>query len=117
MVRSLSSLPSSVPSLTDPARPQVVIRGTKAFIDGQSKEYSDLEVLQMIGRAGRPQFDTTGIGEPRFSLLQVLARADLTRTSVNSMHHDREGARGQVQQPSQRPGAPLAFSRIYVGAS
>ncbi|GAA5906230.1 hypothetical protein JCM8208_000668 [Rhodotorula glutinis] len=43
-----------------PAR-MVVIRGTKAFIDGQSKEYSDLEVLQMIGRAGRPQFDTTGI--------------------------------------------------------
>ncbi|GAA5835706.1 hypothetical protein JCM9279_004624 [Rhodotorula babjevae] len=43
-----------------PAR-MVIIRGTKAFIDGQSKEYSDLEVLQMIGRAGRPQFDTTGI--------------------------------------------------------
>lgn len=25
------------------------------------KEYSDLEVMQMLGRAGRPQFDTTAV--------------------------------------------------------
>ncbi|BGP14081.1 ATP-dependent DNA helicase MER3 [Rhodosporidiobolus nylandii] len=43
-----------------PAR-MVIIRGTKAFVDGQSKDYSDLEVQQMIGRAGRPQFDTVGV--------------------------------------------------------
>ncbi|GAA6048956.1 hypothetical protein JCM3770_007137 [Rhodotorula araucariae] len=43
-----------------PAR-MVIIRGTKAFIDGQNKDYNDLEILQMIGRAGRPQFDTIGI--------------------------------------------------------
>ncbi|BGP30278.1 ATP-dependent DNA helicase MER3 [Rhodotorula toruloides] len=43
-----------------PAR-MVIIKGTKAFIDGQLKDYSDLEILQMIGRAGRPQFDTLGV--------------------------------------------------------
>lgn len=57
---------------------QVIIRGTKAFIDGQSKEYSDLEVLQMIGRAGRPQFDTTGIGaSPQLGSLTLESGADL----------------------------------------
>lgn len=55
------SLASLAPTLAD-FQTQVIIRGTKAFIDGQNKDYSDLEVLQMIGRAGRPQFDTTGIG-------------------------------------------------------
>lgn len=25
------------------------------------KEYSDLEVMQMLGRAGRPQFDNTAV--------------------------------------------------------
>lgn len=41
---------------------QVIIRGTKGFVDGQNKEYSDLEILQMIGRAGRPQYDSIGVG-------------------------------------------------------
>ncbi|GAA5829644.1 hypothetical protein JCM11251_000232 [Rhodosporidiobolus azoricus] len=43
-----------------PAR-MVIIRGTKGFSDGQMKEYSELEVTQMLGRAGRPQFDTLGV--------------------------------------------------------
>ncbi|GAA5999340.1 DNA helicase [Rhodotorula paludigena] len=43
-----------------PAR-MVIIRGTKGFVDGQNKEYSDLEILQMIGRAGRPQYDSIGV--------------------------------------------------------
>ncbi|GAA5969973.1 hypothetical protein JCM11641_000215 [Rhodosporidiobolus odoratus] len=43
-----------------PAR-MVIIRGTKAFVDGQMKEYSELDVQQMIGRAGRPQFDKLGV--------------------------------------------------------
>ncbi|GAA6026781.1 hypothetical protein JCM8097_005857 [Rhodosporidiobolus ruineniae] len=43
-----------------PAR-MVIIRGTKGFADGQMKEYSELEITQMLGRAGRPQFDTMGV--------------------------------------------------------
>jgi activating signal cointegrator complex subunit 3 len=40
----------------------VVIKGTE-FFDGKTKRYVDFpltDVLQMMGRAGRPQFDTSG---------------------------------------------------------
>lgn len=40
----------------------VVLKNTVGFQDGgQLKEYSDLEVMQMLGRAGRPQFDNTAV--------------------------------------------------------
>ncbi|KAJ1987986.1 ATP-dependent DNA helicase MER3 [Dimargaris cristalligena] len=32
-----------------------------SYINSRYVEYSDLEILQMIGRAGRPQFDTSGV--------------------------------------------------------
>ncbi|KAK8018948.1 hypothetical protein PG991_008138 [Apiospora marii] len=35
----------------------VVLKGTVAYSDGMPQELSDLDVLQMLGRAGRPQFD------------------------------------------------------------
>ncbi|KAM7208295.1 P-loop containing nucleoside triphosphate hydrolase protein [Naviculisporaceae sp. PSN 640] len=34
----------------------VIVKGTVGFADDALKEYSDLEVMQMLGRAGRPQF-------------------------------------------------------------
>ena len=40
----------------------VIIKGTE-FFDGKTKRYVDMpitDVLQMIGRAGRPQFDSLG---------------------------------------------------------
>ncbi|KAK8121524.1 hypothetical protein PG999_005644 [Apiospora kogelbergensis] len=37
----------------------VVLKGTVAYNDGILQELSDLDVLQMLGRAGRPQFDRT----------------------------------------------------------
>uniref|UniRef100_A0A674AGT0 Probable ATP-dependent DNA helicase HFM1 n=1 Tax=Salmo trutta TaxID=8032 RepID=A0A674AGT0_SALTR len=37
----------------------VVIKSTMHYIGGACKEYSDADMLQMIGRAGRPQFDTS----------------------------------------------------------
>ncbi|KAG1778474.1 hypothetical protein EV702DRAFT_154436 [Suillus placidus] len=39
----------------------VVIKGVKLYQNGESKEYSDLDIMQMMGRAGRPQFDTEGV--------------------------------------------------------
>ncbi|KAK9389709.1 Sec63 Brl domain-containing protein [Lipomyces mesembrius] len=39
----------------------VVIRGTSAWIDGQVQEYTEFDMHQMMGRAGRPQFDTSGV--------------------------------------------------------
>jgi ATP-dependent DNA helicase HFM1/MER3 len=38
----------------------VILKNTLVYNNGSFEEYSDLDVLQMIGRAGRPQFDTTG---------------------------------------------------------
>ncbi|EIN07088.1 P-loop containing nucleoside triphosphate hydrolase protein [Punctularia strigosozonata HHB-11173 SS5] len=39
----------------------VVIRGVKVYHNNTCQEYSDLDVMQMIGRAGRPQFDNEGL--------------------------------------------------------
>ncbi|TFY71871.1 hypothetical protein EVG20_g1121 [Dentipellis fragilis] len=39
----------------------VVINGVKLFQNGTSQEYSDLDIMQMMGRAGRPQFDKEGV--------------------------------------------------------
>ncbi|KAK9467138.1 Sec63 Brl domain-containing protein [Lipomyces arxii] len=39
----------------------VVVKGTAAWIDGRTQEYTEFDLQQMVGRAGRPQFDTSGI--------------------------------------------------------
>jgi ATP-dependent DNA helicase HFM1/MER3 len=38
-----------------------IIKGTWTFYSGATRDLSELEVLQMLGRAGRPQFDTSAI--------------------------------------------------------
>ncbi|XP_022248602.1 probable ATP-dependent DNA helicase HFM1 isoform X4 [Limulus polyphemus] len=35
----------------------VVVKSTTQYVAGSYEEYSDTQILQMIGRAGRPQFD------------------------------------------------------------
>ncbi|KDQ61091.1 hypothetical protein JAAARDRAFT_173613 [Jaapia argillacea MUCL 33604] len=47
--------------LLPPAAHTVVIKGVKIFQNNMMQEYSDLDIMQMIGRAGRPQFDKEGI--------------------------------------------------------
>ena len=39
----------------------VIIKNTISYQNDGIKEYSDLEVTQMLGRAGRPQFDHTAV--------------------------------------------------------
>ncbi|KAI4258694.1 MAG: hypothetical protein LQ352_001120 [Teloschistes flavicans] len=39
----------------------VIIKNTVCFTDEGLKEYSDLEVMQMLGRAGRPQFEDSAV--------------------------------------------------------
>ncbi|KAH9945850.1 P-loop containing nucleoside triphosphate hydrolase protein [Epithele typhae] len=39
----------------------VIIKGVKLFQNNASQEYTDLDIMQMIGRAGRPQFDKSGV--------------------------------------------------------
>lgn len=37
----------------------VILKGTTVWVDNGPQEYADLEVMQMLGRAGRPQFETS----------------------------------------------------------
>ncbi|KAF2261988.1 P-loop containing nucleoside triphosphate hydrolase protein [Lojkania enalia] len=39
----------------------VIIKNTVAFTNNGLQEYSDLEIMQMLGRAGRPQFDNSAV--------------------------------------------------------
>ena len=39
----------------------VIIKNTVSYTNSGLQEYSDLEIMQMLGRAGRPQFDRTAI--------------------------------------------------------
>lgn len=39
----------------------VIVKNTVAFTGGGMQEYSDLEMMQMLGRAGRPQFDDSAV--------------------------------------------------------
>ncbi|KAI0120824.1 P-loop containing nucleoside triphosphate hydrolase protein [Hypoxylon sp. NC0597] len=39
----------------------VVLKGTTGYSNDRPQEYSDLEVMQMLGRAGRPQFDDSAV--------------------------------------------------------
>ena len=38
----------------------VVIKGTRIWTAAETKEYSTIDILQMIGRAGRPQYESEG---------------------------------------------------------
>ncbi|PCH39192.1 nucleoside triphosphate hydrolase protein, partial [Wolfiporia cocos MD-104 SS10] len=39
----------------------VIIKGVKIFRNNTTQEYSDLDIMQMMGRAGRSQFDKEGV--------------------------------------------------------
>jgi len=39
-----------------------IVRGTKMYDKGGYREYTKTAILQMVGRSGRPQFDTRGLG-------------------------------------------------------
>ncbi|XP_039291927.1 uncharacterized protein LOC111056497 [Nilaparvata lugens] len=39
----------------------VVVKSTECYMQNEMKPYTDAQILQMIGRAGRPQFDTSAV--------------------------------------------------------
>ena len=39
----------------------VIIKGTKQYVETGYQEYSQMDIQQMMGRAGRPQFDKFGV--------------------------------------------------------
>ncbi|KAM7326644.1 hypothetical protein ACRRTK_015122 [Alexandromys fortis] len=67
----------------------VVIKSTMHYIGGVFEEYSETDILQMIGRAGRPQFDTTATAvimtrlSTREKYVQMLACNDTVESSLH----------------------------------
>ncbi|KAF9454628.1 P-loop containing nucleoside triphosphate hydrolase protein, partial [Macrolepiota fuliginosa MF-IS2] len=69
----------------------VIIRGVKLFQNNANIEYCDLDIMQMIGRAGRPQFDRDGLAiimcEPQLAgKYQTLTQGKTVLES--SLHHN-----------------------------
>jgi replicative superfamily II helicase len=65
----------------------VVIKGVHTYQNNASKEYSDLDVMQMLGRAGRPQFGFLSF------LLYVHLTHHTFRQRWNCCHHVRNATR------------------------
>ena len=60
----------------------VVVKSTMHYAGGVFREYSPADVLQMIGRAGRPQFDTSAVA--------VILTQDRTRDIYNQLISGRQ---------------------------
>ncbi|XP_066451097.1 probable ATP-dependent DNA helicase HFM1 [Eleutherodactylus coqui] len=67
----------------------VIIKSTTHYAAGMFQEYSETDILQMIGRAGRPQFDTTAIAvimtrkSTKEKYVQMLDGADTIESSLH----------------------------------
>ncbi|GAB1289931.1 Probable ATP-dependent DNA helicase HFM1 [Apodemus speciosus] len=67
----------------------VIIKSTMHYTGGMFEEYSETDILQMIGRAGRPQFDTTATAvimtrlSTREKYVQMLACNDTVESSLH----------------------------------
>ncbi|KAM5256391.1 putative ATP-dependent DNA helicase HFM1 [Ctenodactylus gundi] len=67
----------------------VVIKSTMHYVGGMFEEYSETDILQMIGRAGRPQFDSTATAvimtrlSTREKYIQMLACSDTVESSLH----------------------------------
>ncbi|XP_053549099.1 probable ATP-dependent DNA helicase HFM1 [Bombina bombina] len=67
----------------------VIIKSTMHYASGMYQEYSETDILQMIGRAGRPQFDTTATAvimtrlHTREKYVQMLDGADTIESSLH----------------------------------
>ncbi|XP_036901423.1 probable ATP-dependent DNA helicase HFM1 [Sturnira hondurensis] len=67
----------------------VIIKSTMHYAGGMFEEYSETDILQMIGRAGRPQFDTTATAvimtrlSTKEKYIQMLACSDTVESSLH----------------------------------
>ncbi|KAI7911929.1 ATP-dependent DNA helicase MER3 [Pyricularia oryzae] len=69
----------------------VILKGTMGFQDGKLLEYSDLEVVQMLGRAGRPQFDNSAVAiilTRSETKARYEAMASGTQVLESTLHHN-----------------------------
>lgn len=65
----------------------------------------------IVGRAGRPQFDTVGVGafHPFFLFLFLFPSADDVPRIGFSLHHDGEGPSKEVRGSRQVGGKPVTL--------
>ncbi|KAL2913623.1 plasma membrane calcium [Polyrhizophydium stewartii] len=67
----------------------VIIKGTSQYVNGEFRSYSDMDIEQMLGRAGRPQFDDTGVSvimttaERREYYLDVVSGRETIESSLH----------------------------------
>ncbi|XP_017346765.1 probable ATP-dependent DNA helicase HFM1 [Ictalurus punctatus] len=68
----------------------VVIKSTMHYVGGACEEYSEADMLQMIGRAGRPQFDTSATAvimtrsQTRDKYLQLVSGSETIESSLHT---------------------------------
>ncbi|KAF7700408.1 hypothetical protein HF521_003366 [Silurus meridionalis] len=68
----------------------VVIKSTLHYVGGACEEYSEADMLQMIGRAGRPQFDTSATAvimtrsHTRDKYLQLVSGSETIESSLHT---------------------------------
>ncbi|XP_051808795.1 probable ATP-dependent DNA helicase HFM1 isoform X4 [Acanthochromis polyacanthus] len=68
----------------------VVIKSTMQYVSGSCEEYSEADLLQMIGRAGRPQFDSSATAvimtkiQTRNKYMQLMNGAEIIESSLHS---------------------------------
>nr|XP_029498094.1 probable ATP-dependent DNA helicase HFM1 isoform X4 [Oncorhynchus nerka] len=68
----------------------VVIKSTTHYIGGACEEYSEADMLQMIGRAGRPQFDTSATAvimtktQTKDKYMQFMNGAEIIESSLHT---------------------------------
>lgn len=69
----------------------VILKGTQGYADAGLQEYSSLEVMQMLGRAGRPQYETEACAvilclNDRLSKYEKMVAG--TEVLESSLHHN-----------------------------
>ncbi|MEQ2185398.1 hypothetical protein GOODEAATRI_017781 [Goodea atripinnis] len=68
----------------------VVIKSTTQYVAGSCEEYSEADILQMIGRAGRPQFDTSATAvimtkvQTREKYMKLMNGMEIIESSLHS---------------------------------
>lgn len=65
----------------------VVIKSTEQYVNGAYCDYSESSILQMMGRAGRPQFDTSATAVIMTKQNQKARFNNLCNTHVSTKHN------------------------------
>jgi len=66
----------------------VVVYGTDVYSGGRLRDLSYTDVLQMIGRAGRPQYQDFSLAGPRPAKAYLILRSDMVDTYVPLLQGD-----------------------------